>query len=87
MPQQLAFGIGWQAAGLADADRDITGGQQVGNAPVIDMLNHEHHLRRFLAQGAQQRRQQAELDVIRQPDAKGHGAAGRIKIMGQAKGH
>ena len=38
------------------------------------------------AQGAQQRWQQAEFDVIRQADAKGHGADGRVEIVGQAQG-
>ncbi|MNE33485.1 hypothetical protein D3C80_1271560 [compost metagenome] len=49
------------------------------------MLNHKHHLRRLLPQGAQQRWQQAEFNVIRQTDAKGHGAGGRIKLAGQAQ--
>ncbi len=85
MAQQLALGIGRQAAGLGDADGDIARGQQVRDPPVIDMLHHKHHLRRFGAQGPQQRRQQAELDVIGQADAKGHGADRRIEIMGKAQ--
>ncbi|MOA14079.1 hypothetical protein D3C78_1341600 [compost metagenome] len=85
VPQQFALGIGRQAPGLADADRDITRCEQIGDAPVIDVLHHEHHVRRFLAQRTQQRRQQAELDVIGQTDAKGHGAHGRIEIAGQTQ--
>jgi len=87
VPQQLALGIGRQATGLADTHRDIARRQQVGNPPVIDMLHNEHHVGRFLAQRSKQWRQQAELDIVGQPDAERHRAAGRVKIMGQAQGY
>ena len=86
VPQQLALGIRRQPAGLGDADGNVARSQQVGNAPVVHMLHHKHHLWRFLAQGAQQGWQQAELHVIGQADAESHGADGRVEIMGQAQG-
>ncbi|EPN55670.1 hypothetical protein A245_22944 [Pseudomonas syringae pv. actinidiae ICMP 19096] len=87
--QRLALGIGRQLAGQTDTDGDVAGHQHLGNIQVIDVLDHNHHPRRFLADGLEHGWQQAEFDVIAQADAEGHLADRRLEIGGQAqrRGH
>ncbi|MNQ72295.1 hypothetical protein D3C85_869950 [compost metagenome] len=82
--QGLALGVGRQLLGVADAHRNLAGGQQVGHQQVVGPAYHQHHPGRLGAQAPEQGGQQGELDVIREADAKYRGAGCRIEVGGAA---
>ncbi len=82
--QDLALGVGGQVLGVADADRNLSGGEQGWHEDVIDPSDHQHNARRFRAQTLEQGRQQCELDVIGQADAEHRGAGRRVELRGTA---
>ena len=84
--QFLAFGIGRQIRGVADADGDFPGGQQCRHQQVVGTAHHHDNARRLLLQMAQQRWKQTELGIVRQADTKHIATARRFKLLGATDG-
>ncbi|CRM52155.1 Cell wall-associated polypeptide CWBP200 [Pseudomonas sp. 58 R 3] len=84
VPQLLALGIGRQFGGVADAHGNLATGQQRRHQQVIGAAHHHDDPRCLFAQLAEQRREQAELGIVGQADAKHCATGGRVEILGAA---
>ncbi|MNX19571.1 hypothetical protein D3C86_494940 [compost metagenome] len=82
--QFLALGIRRQIGGVAHTHGNLPRCQQRRHQQVIGTTHHHHDPRRLFLQLAQQRRKQAELGIVRQPDAKHIATGGRIELLGPA---
>eukprot|EP01137_Pigoraptor_chileana_P015423 Opistho-2@71322 len=78
--QHLAFGVGRQVGGVADADGDFPRSQQARHQYVVDAAHHQDDARCLGAQAFEQHRQQGEFDVVGQADAEHRSAGGRVEL-------